>query len=140
MEIQFIGAAQTVTGSMHLIKAKEANFLLDCGLYQGKRKEAFEINRSFEFFDPAKIDFVILSHAHIDHAGNLPTLVKKGFNGKIYSTSATKDLCSIMLLDSAHIQMKDVEFVNKKRKKQNKNLFEPLYTEEDAVKTISNFV
>jgi len=86
MEIKFIGAARTVTGSMHLIKANHSTFLLDCGLYQGKRKEAFEINRTFNHFDPKEIDFVILSHAHIDHAGNLPSLVKKGFAGKIYST------------------------------------------------------
>lgn len=140
MRIQFIGAAQTVTGSMHLIEVNNKKFLLDCGLYQGKRKEAFEINRKFEYFDPAEIDFVILSHAHIDHAGNLPSLVKKGFKGNIYSTFATKDLATIMLMDSAHIQEKDVEFVNKRRKKQNKNLFEPLYTEDDARETLKLFV
>ncbi|MBU2491165.1 MAG: MBL fold metallo-hydrolase [Bacteroidetes bacterium] len=140
MRIQFIGAAQTVTGSMHLIEVNNKKFLLDCGLYQGKRKEAFEINRKFEYFDPAEIDFVILSHAHIDHAGNLPSLIKKGFKGNIYSTFATKDLASIMLMDSAHIQEKDVEFVNKRRKKQNKNLFEPLYTEDDARETLKHFV
>src|SRR4030042_2235396 len=100
MEIRFIGAAKTVTGSLHLIKANGKIFLLDCGLYQGRRKEAFEINRNFEFFDPREIDFVILSHAHIDHSGNLPTLVNKGFEGKIYSTFATKDLSEIMLRDS----------------------------------------
>lgn len=140
MEIKFIGAAQTVTGSMHYFKTGNAKFLLDCGLYQGKRKEAFEINRNFEFFDPAEIDFVILSHAHIDHAGNLPTLVKKGFQGKIYSTFATRDLCTVMLQDSAHIQEKDVEFVNKKRRRDGKNLFEPLYVQADAIKALEHFV
>lgn len=140
MEIQFAGAAQTVTGSMHHIKTKSANFLLDCGLYQGKRKEAYEINKKFDLFDPREIDFVILSHAHIDHSGNLPSLVKNGFTGKIYSTFATRDLCTIMLLDTAHIQQKDVEFVNKRRKRQNQNLFEPLYIEEDAKKTLLQFV
>lgn len=140
MKIQFIGAAQTVTGSMHLIDACGKKFLLDCGMYQGKRKLAFEINRNFEHFDPKEIDFVILSHAHIDHAGNLPTLVKKGFNGKIFSTFATRDLSSLMLLDSAHIQEKDVEFVNKKRKKRGQNLFEPLYKQQDAHNTLENFV
>lgn len=140
MEIQFIGAARTVTGSMHLIKTKQTTFLLDCGLYQGKRKEAFEINRTFEYFNPAEIDFVILSHAHIDHAGNLPSLVKKGFKGKIYSTFATRDLCSIMLQDSAHIQERDVEYVNKRRKKRGQNPFEPLYTQNDALQTIEHFV
>lgn len=140
MRIQFIGAAQTVTGSMHLIEVNNKKFLLDCGLYQGKRKEAFEINRKFDYFDPAEIDFVILSHAHIDHAGNLPSLIKKGFKGNIYSTFATKDLATVMLMDSARIQEKDVEFVNKRRKKQNKNLFEPLYTEDDARETLKHFV
>jgi metallo-beta-lactamase family protein len=140
MEIQFVGAAQTVTGSMHHIKTKNANFLLDCGMYQGKRKDAFEINKTFSYFNPVDIDFVILSHAHIDHAGNLPTLVKNGFKGKIYSTFATRDLSALMLMDTAHIQEKDVEFVNKKRKKQGKNLFEPLYIEEDAKRTLEQFV
>ena len=140
MEIQFVGAAQTVTGSMHHIKVGEVNFLLDCGLYQGKRKEAYERNKSFNFFKPSDIDFVILSHAHIDHSGNLPGLVKQGFEGKIYSTFATRDLCAIMLLDTAHIQEKDVEFVNKKRHKQKKNLFEPLYNENDARETLERFV
>jgi metallo-beta-lactamase family protein len=140
MKITFIGAAQTVTGSMHLIEVNNKKFLLDCGLYQGKRKIAFEINRNFDLFDPREIDFVILSHAHIDHAGNLPSLVKKGFTGKIYSTFATRDLSSVMLQDSAHIQEKDVEFVNKKRKKNNQNPFEPLYVQEDAVKTLKQFI
>lgn len=140
MEIKFIGAARTVTGSMHLIKANGTTFLLDCGLYQGKRKEAFELNRNFDFFKPEEIDFVILSHAHIDHSGNLPSLVRKGFKGNIYSTFATRDLSSVMLRDSGHIQEKDVEFVNKRRKKKGQNLFEPLYTETDAQHTIEHFV
>lgn len=140
MEIQFIGATQTVTGSMHLIKACGKKFLLDCGLFQGKRKEAFELNRNFDLFNPEEIDFVILSHAHIDHSGNLPTLVKKGFKGKIFSTFATRDLASIMLQDSAHIQVKDIEFVNKKRKKKNQNPFEPLYTPDDALESLKLFI
>lgn len=140
MKIHFIGAAETVTGSMHLIEVNGVKFLLDCGLYQGKRKLAFEINRRFELFDPAEIDFVILSHAHIDHSGNLPSLFKRGFNGPVYSTFATRDLCSIMLRDSAHIQEKDVEYVNKKRAKQKQNLFEPLYDQEDVAKTMKNFI
>jgi len=140
MKIKFIGAAQTVTGSMHLIETDKSKFLLDCGLYQGKRKEAFEINRRFDQFDPVEIDFVILSHAHIDHAGNLPTIVKNGFDGNIYSTFATRGLCTIMLQDSAHIQEKDVEFVNKKRRKDGKNLFEPLYKQKDALEALDRFV
>jgi metallo-beta-lactamase family protein len=139
MEIQFIGAAQTVTGSMHYIRTNDANFLLDCGLFQGKRKEAFEINRSFKYFDPKELDFIILSHAHIDHAGNIPTLFKHGFKGKIYSTFATMDLCRALLMDSAHVQSKDVEFVNKKRTRNSQNPFEVLYSEEDVQVAINNF-
>ncbi len=137
MELQFIGAARTVTGSMHCLTVGGKKVLLDCGLYQGKRKEAFEINRNFEFFDPAEIECLVLSHAHIDHCGNIPSLVKRGFKGKIYCTPATADLLNIMLKDSAHIQEKDVEFVNKRRKKQGKNLFEPLYGLEDAENAIN---
>ena len=121
MEIQFIGAARTVTGSMHLVRTEDTTFLIDCGLFQGKRKEAFELNRTFDLFNPDEIDFVILTHAHIDHSGNLPTLVKYGFKGKIYSTFATRDLVSVMLRDSAHIQETDIEFVNKKRERTDKN-------------------
>lgn len=140
MEIKFIGAARTVTGSMHLVKIKDTTFLLDCGLYQGKRKEAFEINRTFKHFDPAEIDFLILSHAHIDHSGNIPTLIKNGFKGKIFSTFATYDLCTIMLKDSAHVQAKDVEYVNKKRAKKKQNLFEMLYDEADVEESLNHFV
>jgi metallo-beta-lactamase family protein len=93
MRIQFIGAVRTVTGSMHLVEANGKKFLLDCGLYQGKRSEARERNENFPF-DPREIDFIILSHAHIDHSGNIPQIVKKGFDGKIFSTSATRDLAS----------------------------------------------
>jgi metallo-beta-lactamase family protein len=107
--------------------------MLDCGLFQGKRKEAFELNRQGQC-DGSSVDVLVLSHAHIDHSGNIPCLVKNGFSGDIYTTSATRDLCSIMLLDSAYIQEKDVMYVNKKRKRQGKNLFEPLYTKQDVVK------
>ncbi len=136
MRIQFVGADRTVTGSMHHLFINGKNYLLDCGLYQGKRKEAFEVNKNFSFFNPNEIDALILSHAHIDHCGNIPTLVKNGFNGPVYCTPATKDLAEIMLKDSAHIQEKDVEFVNKRRKKQGKNPFEPLYTTDDAEKVL----
>lgn len=139
MKIHFIGAAQTVTGSMHLIEVNDTKILLDCGLFQGKRKESFELNRKLDQFDPAEIDCIILSHAHIDHAGNIPSMIRRGFKGTIYSTFATKDLATVMLLDSAHIQMKDVEYVNKKRSKQGKNLFEPLYDFEDVYETVKHF-
>ncbi len=139
MKIQFFGAAQTVTGSQHLLSINGKKILLDCGLYQGKRKEAFEINRNFPF-NPSEVDMLVLSHAHIDHSGNIPNLVKNGFSGPIYSTSATVDLCQIMLRDSAYIQERDVEFVNKKRIKQNKNPFEPLYSIQDAETAMSQFI
>ena len=139
MKIQFWGAVRTVTGSMHLVEADGMRILLDCGLYQGKREEAFRINRHFPF-DPASIDCAVLSHAHIDHSGNLPTLCRKGFKGNIYATPATRDLCSVMLLDSAHIQESDIKYVNKKREKKSLPLFNPLYTKEDAEAAISQFV
>jgi metallo-beta-lactamase family protein len=138
MQIQFWGAAGCVTGSMHLLSVNGHNLLLDCGLYQGKRKEAFERNRNLPF-DPGEIDAVILSHAHIDHSGNLPSLVKTGFTGPIYATSATRDLDAYMLLDSAHIQESDVAYVNKRRAKQGKRLFEPLYTRREATETLTHF-
>ena len=131
MKLSFHGAAREVTGSSHIITINGKRILLDCGLFQGRRKEAFEKNRNATF-DPAGIDAMLLSHAHMDHSGNVPTLVKNGYNGKIYCTDATADLCQIMFRDSAHIQAKDVEYVNKKRARQGKNLFEPLYSTEDA--------
>lgn len=138
MRVQFWGAARTVTGSMHVLEVGGHKVLLDCGLYQGRRKEAFERNRGLPF-DTSEIDAVILSHAHIDHSGNLPSLHRAGFRGGIYSTSATRDLCAYMLVDSAHLQEHDVRFVNKRRKKQGKRLFEPLYTKEDALETLRLF-
>lgn len=138
MRIAFHGAARTVTGSCHLIEHDGTRILLDCGLYQGKRKESFERNRNFPF-DPRSIVAVVLSHAHIDHSGNLPTLVAQGFHGPIWATAATMDLCGWMLRDSATIQERDVEHVNKKRAKRNQHLFEPLYTVEDAEHALARF-
>jgi metallo-beta-lactamase family protein len=138
MKIQFWGAAQTVTGSMHLIRYNGKCILLDCGMYQGKRKEAFLRNCELPF-DASSIDCVILSHAHIDHSGNLPSLVKAGYTGPIYCTSATRDLSSIMLLDSAKIQESDVNYVNKKRIREGQTPFEPLYIVEDAIRTLRQF-
>ncbi len=139
MKIQFFGAARTVTGSMHLLQVNGKKILLDCGLYQGKRKEAYEINKNLPF-DPSSINVMLLSHAHIDHSGNIPNLVKNGFKGHIYTTSATVDLCQVMLRDSAYLQERDVKFVNKKRIKQNKVPFEPLYSEEDVENAMKNFI
>lgn len=139
MRLTFYGAVRTVTGSMHLLEVGGKRILLDCGMYQGKREPAFKKNRHFPF-DPASIDKVVLSHAHIDHSGNLPTLVRKGFDGDIETTSATRDLCAIMLRDSGHIQESNVEYVNKKRARKGLPLFNPLYTIEDAENTIPLFV
>jgi metallo-beta-lactamase family protein len=138
MQVQFWGAARTVTGSMHLVEVGSKKILLDCGLYQGRRKDAFHRNRDFPF-DGKEIDAVILSHAHIDHSGNLPTLVRSGFRGPIFATSATRDLAVYLLLDSAKIQTSDLKYVNKRRKRQKKKLFDPLFEQKDAVKAISQF-
>lgn len=137
MKIQFFGAAREVTGSRHLLHVNGKKILLDCGLFQGRRKEAEVKNRDIGF-DPKEIDAVILSHAHIDHSGGLPYLVKNGFKGPIYSTFATRDLCNYMLMDSAFIQEKDAEYMNKKAKK-NQEPVEPLYSIEDAQKTLNLF-
>ena len=139
MEIQFIGAAQEVTGSQHLLKINGKKILLECGMYQGHRKDAFEKNRNF-IFNPAEIDIMLLSHAHIDHSGNIPNLVKNGFKGIIYTTSATVDLCQIMLRDSAYLQERDVEWVNRRRAKHKQKLFEPLYTIDDVEAALTHFV
>ncbi len=132
MKLTFCGAAGTTTGSQHLLEINGKRILLDCGLYQGSRNKAYEINCCFPHFDPAEVDIVVLSHAHIDHSGNLPNLAKKGFTGNIYATHATRDLCTIMLADSAHIQEQDVEWLNKQRAKDGEGPVEPLYTKADA--------
>jgi metallo-beta-lactamase family protein len=139
MRITFEGAAQTVTGSQHLVEVNNVRILLDCGLFQGKRSESYERNLKFPF-DPASIDILVLSHAHIDHSGNIPNLVKSGFQGDIICTFATRDLCAAMLRDSGHIHEKDVEFVNKRRAKRSEPPVEPLYTEADAIHSLANFI
>ncbi|MEJ2482286.1 MAG: MBL fold metallo-hydrolase [Gemmatimonadota bacterium] len=138
MQLEFWGAAREVTGSMHLLRVGRKKVLVDCGLTQGRRKHAFERNRQLPF-DAAGIEAVILTHAHLDHAGNLPSLVRAGFRGKIFTTSATRDLCEHMLLDSAHIQKSDVRYVNRRRKRAGKRPFEPLYQVGDVRKTLSRF-
>ncbi|MFW6457743.1 MAG: MBL fold metallo-hydrolase RNA specificity domain-containing protein [Planctomycetota bacterium] len=139
MRITFYGAARNTTGSMHLLQVNDHKILFDCGLCQGHRKEAFERNRNLPFA-PDELNACVLSHAHIDHSGNLPSLVTNGYSGPIYATPATQDLCDIMLMDSAYLQVKDVEYVNKKRRKKGKTPFEPLYTQEDASNALSCFV
>ena len=139
MKLTFWGAAQTVTGSMHLLEVNGYRLLLDCGLYQGKRDESYERNLTFPF-DPTTINAVILSHSHIDHSGNLPNLVKQGFRGSIWCTPATRDLCVAMLQDSGHIQEQDVEYLNHKRLKDGLDPIKPLYTKLDAVESLKQFV
>ena len=139
MKITFCGAARSVTGSMHLLTVNGHKLLLECGLFQGRRQEAFERNRTFPF-DPKSIDAMILSHAHIDHSGNIPSLVKEGFSGSIYCTFATRDLCSAMLRDAGHIQESDVIYVNKRRKRKGEPPVEPLYTQRDAIQSLQNFL
>jgi metallo-beta-lactamase family protein len=131
MDLTFLGAARGVTGSMHLFEVNGRRFVFDCGLFQGKRKEAFKRNREVRC-DAAGLDAILLSHAHIDHSGNIPSLVKQGFRGTVYATGATCDLCSIMLPDSGYLQERDVEYVNRKRRRQGKTPFEPLYTAEEG--------
>ncbi len=140
MKIQFLGAARTVTGSKHLITSDDGiNILLDCGFFQGKGSETDAMNRHFGF-DPASIDYLILSHAHIDHSGNIPNLVKQGFKGQIICTKATLDLCSIMLKDCAHIQENDVKYLNKRRLKLGQAPLKPLYNENDVEKAMKLFL
>ncbi|MGN7821628.1 MBL fold metallo-hydrolase [Chitinophaga sp. 22536] len=145
MKIAFHGAARTVTGSKHLITLKNGKkVLLDCGMFQGMGAETDELNRDFGF-DPAEITYMVLSHAHIDHSGLIPRLVKMGYNGDIYCTPGTRDMTEILLLDSAEIQEDDVKFTNKKRANEGKPYVLPLYTVEDAksairfLKPVSNY-
>ncbi len=136
MKITFLGAAGEVTGSQHLIETDNLRLLLDCGLFQGHRKDARIKNMEFHC-RPKELDGVILSHAHIDHCGNLPGLYRAGFNGTIFCTDATADIADIMLQDAAHIQEEDAKYLNRKRK--GRDLIEPLYTSEDAQEVVRLF-
>lgn len=139
MKISFHGAARTVTGSKHLITLDNGKkLLLDCGMFQGMGRETPELNKNFGF-DPREIDFMILSHAHIDHCGLLPKLVKEGYKGKIFATPATKDLASILLEDSAGIQEMDIKYDNKRRSLQGLPYLQALYTTQDALNAITKF-
>jgi len=135
MKVHFLGATRTTTGSMYLLEVNGKKLLLECGLYQGRREESTKRNCSFPF-DPRQLDTVVLSHAHIDHAGNLPNLVKQGYTGPIHCTDATRDLCSLMLIDSAHIQEQDALFVSKWRAKKHLPPVEPLYRIPDAEQAV----
>lgn len=140
MDIQFVGAAQTVTGSMHLVRTKGGSILLDCGLYQGRRREAYERNKDLPL--PVKdIVAVVLSHAHIDHSGALPMLVKHGYRGPVYATPATRDLATVMLADAASIQQQDARYLNRHAEKDGLDIdvAKPLYDEDDVLRTIGLF-
>ena len=140
MHLEFVGAAQSVTGSMHLVRTERSTILLDCGMFQGRRREAFEKNKRLPL-DPRAIDAVVLSHAHIDHSGALPMLVKSGYEGPIYATPATRDLCAVMLRDAAAIQQADARFLNRQNEKEGGGApqVEPLYDDEDVIETIGRF-
>lgn len=141
MKIAFHGAARTVTGSKHLIHINNPakKILLDCGMFQGMGKETLELNQSWGF-EPSEVDYVIISHAHIDHIGLLPKLVKDGYNGSIYCTRSSRDLIELLLIDSAYIQAADVRHINKIRDRQGRDLVEPLYNEDDVQQVFSKLV
>jgi metallo-beta-lactamase family protein len=139
MHIEFQGAARTVTGSMHVVEVNGQRLLLDCGLYQGRRAEADALNRSLPF-DPRQLDAVVLSHAHVDHCGNLPSLVRAGFRGRIYCTAATRDLAACMLMDSARLQENDLDYLNRVRRRQGQPPVAPLYTEADVPPVLKRMV
>lgn len=135
MKIEFIGGARTVTGSSFIVKNNDFTVMVDCGMFQGTR-ELRERNYLDLIYAPSQLDCLLLTHAHIDHSGLTPKLVKDGFDKPIYATKATCELCSIMLPDSAHIQEQDAEIINKKRKKLGREQIQPLYTTEEAYKTL----
>ena len=139
MKITFLGATQMVTGSNFLVEAAGKKFLVDCGMFQG-REELEEENYNPFDYDPKEIDFMLLTHAHIDHSGRIPKLYNEGFSGPIYAQKATCDLCSIMLPDSGHIQEMEAEWKNKKRLRKGQETKPPLYTAEDAIKSQELFV
>lgn len=139
MKIHFLGAAGEVTGSKHLIEVNGKRIVLDYGMFQGNRAEATVKNREF-LVRPNKIDAVILSHAHIDHSGNIPTLVKGGYKGPIYTTHATRDLAAYMLMDSGFIQEREADYINQRNKKKGKEEVSPLYTSDDARNALGQFV
>ncbi|MDZ4199010.1 MAG: MBL fold metallo-hydrolase, partial [Kiritimatiellia bacterium] len=139
MRIVFQGGVNTVTGSRHMLEANGRRVLRDCGLYQGRRKDADAINRAFDF-DPQQLHAVLLSHAHIDHCGNLPSLTRAGYRGPIYATTATVALCDIMLRDAARIQEQDAAYLNQKTNRQGLPAIEPLYSTADAERAISLFL
>ena len=138
MKITFLGATRTVTGSNFLVETAEKKFLVDCGMWQGKAEDEMENSQEFEF-NPAEIDFVILTHAHIDHSGRIPKLYKEGYRNKVYAHKATCDLCALMLPDSGHIQEMENEWKNRKRTRKGEKPVEPIYTAEEAARCLEIF-
>lgn len=138
MKITFLGAAKTVTGSNHLVEAAGKRFLVDCGMYQGKITEELDNSDAF-LFNVKDIDFVLLTHAHIDHSGRIPKLYNEGYRNPIYATKATCDLCSIMLPDSGHIQETEIEWKNRKRLREGKEPLPPIYTALEAEECLEVF-
>ena len=138
MKITFLGATKMVTGSNFLVEAAGKKFLVDCGMYQGKAELEIENHKPFEY-NPAEIDFMLLTHAHIDHSGRIPKLYNEGFKGPIYAHKATCDLCGIMLPDSGHIQEMEAQWKNKKRLRKGEQEVPPLYTAEDAIRCLEIF-
>jgi len=141
IRLEFVGAAQTVTGSKHLVHTKHATILLDCGLYQGRRREAYDINKNLGF-RAHDVDVAVLSHAHIDHSGAMPMLVKGGFDGIIYATPATRDLCAVMLEDAASIQKQDAEYINRAIERDHVDMqpADPLYDSKDVVAVLERMI
>lgn len=138
LKITFYGAAGSVTGSMHLVESAGRRILLDCGLHQGRRAESDELNRN-PGVDPGSVDMIVLSHAHIDHSGGIPTMVRRGFRGPVFCTAATRDLCALMLADSARIHESDADYVNRKHRREGEPPVEPLYTAADAAASMGLF-
>lgn len=138
MELEFFGASEGVTGSCHILRVNDRQILLDCGLFQGGRRQEAANHDPFPF-EPAQIDALVLSHAHIDHSGRVPLLVKRGFKGPIYAQNATMALCRIMLLDSASLQERDAVYQNKRRARKHQTALDPLYTTEDALNALQQF-
>ena len=138
MKITFLGAARTVTGSNYLVEAAGKKFLVDCGMYQGAAEDEFDNQAPFDF-DVNEIDFMLLTHAHIDHSGRIPKLYNEGFRKPVYAHKATCDLCSLMLPDSGHIQEMEIEWKNRKRERRGEKALPPMYTAEDAARCLEIF-
>ncbi|MBR5964655.1 MAG: MBL fold metallo-hydrolase, partial [Treponema sp.] len=140
IKLYSLGAAEEVTGSKHILEVDGRSYMIDCGAFQGHRSESDEKNRNFEF-DHQKLEAVILTHGHFDHCGLIPVLAKKGYNGNIYATSATRDLANLVVMDSARIQARDAEYLAEQaRRKGERFTWKPMYDEQDCIKAMNQFV